>query len=69
MKKLRIAIPVLFVAAILALVAFASNAGDENRYTGIVEADSIVISAEVGGNVTGVFVEEGQYVCEGDLML
>ena len=64
-----ILIPLLLVVAILAIVGLASNEGDEKRYTGIVEADSIVISAEVGGNVTGVFVDEGQSVREGDLMI
>jgi HlyD family secretion protein len=69
MKKLRIWIPLLIVIVILSAVAFASRAGNENRYTGIVEADSIAISAEVGGNVTGVFVDEGQRVGEGELMI
>ncbi|HKL11734.1 MAG TPA: biotin/lipoyl-binding protein [Clostridia bacterium] len=69
MKKPMILIPLLLVVAILAIVGLASNEGDEKRYTGIVEADSIVISAEVGGNVTGVFVDEGQSVREGDLMI
>ena len=69
MKKLRIAIPVLFVVAILVTVAAVSNNGDENRYTGIIEADSIVISAELGGKVTGVFAEEGQHVLKEDLIL
>lgn len=69
MKKFGRLIPVLFVAAILALVAFASRDGEANRYTGIVEADSIVISAEVGGAVAGIFVEEGQKVREGALMV
>jgi len=69
MKKPMILIPLLLVVAILAIVGLASNEGDEKRYTGIVEADSIVISAEVGGNVTGVFVDEGQSVREGDLII
>lgn len=69
MKKLRILIPVLLVVVILAAVAFFSRTGNENRYTGIVEADSIAISAEVGGNVIGVFVDEGQKVSEGDLLI
>jgi HlyD family secretion protein len=69
MKKLRILIPVLVVVVILAAVAFASSAGNENKYTGIVEADSIALSAEVGGNVTEVYVDEGQKVGEGELMI
>ena len=69
MKKLKILAPALFVAGVLALVAFASRDGAEIRYTGIVEADSIVISAEAGGTVTGVFVEEGRRVRGGELMI
>lgn len=69
MKKMRIAVPALLVVLILSAVAFASRTAPENRYSGVVEADAIDISAEVGGKVTSVFADEGQKVDTGDLLM
>jgi Multidrug resistance efflux pump len=60
MNKKLIAAIILVTAIVMS--GCTSSKTDNNRYTAVVEADSFLISSQVSGQVTDVFIKEGDEI-------
>jgi HlyD family secretion protein len=58
----------LIAAVLIGLVAGCGNNAEKNSYTGVLEGTEIKVPAMTGGQITGLFVEEGDYVAAGKMV-
>ena len=65
----RVLIALLVVAALAGLVVYSQIRPTDDRVSGIVEADEIRVGSRVGGRVQSVYVEEGDRVEPGELLI
>ena len=65
----RLLLLILFVSALLALVFHSKRNPKPPRVSGFIEADEIRLGSRVGGRVSLVHVEEGQFVEQGKVLV
>lgn len=65
----RVTIVAAIVLVLLGLIAFSEFRKEPNRVSGYVEADEIRLGSRVGGRVRHVYVEEGERVALGQVLV
>jgi HlyD family secretion protein len=65
----RIVIAVIVVLMLVGLLAYSQYRHEPLKVSGFIEADEIRLGSRVGGRVERVFVEEGQQVQAGDVLI
>lgn len=63
-KKIKIIMLCMILSVFLSACDF--NDINSNIYTGTVECEEVDMSSEVAGNITDIFVEEGDFIKKGD---
>ncbi len=67
--KLKIFLAILVVATLAGLLIYSQRREGTRRVSGFVEADEIRVGSRVGGRVAEVFVQEGQSVAAGQILI
>ncbi len=65
----RLAIFVVAVVCLASLIAYSQLRPERPRVSGIIEADEVRLGSRVGGRAATVYVQEGQQVAAGDLLV
>ena len=65
----RLAIAVIVILVLIGLLVYRQVQQGPLKVSGFIEADEIRLGSRVGGRVERVFVQEGQHVRAGDLLL
>ena len=67
--KLKIFLAILVVVTLAGLLIYSQRREDMRRVSGFVEADEIRVGSRVGGRVAEIFVQEGQSVAAGEILI